>query len=74
MCINHLRDGWIIMQNNFINETQSHTTVSESADNVMLSRFINSKLYVMKFSLDVKLSKIMAYFDMTDEKFKLFVR
>ena len=62
------------MQNNFINETQSHTTVSESADNVMLSRFINSKLYVMKFSLDVKLSKIMAYFDMTDEKFKLFVR
>ena len=50
------------------------TEIIVKEDCVVLSRFIDRKLYNIEFSIDVKCADVAPYFNMSDDLFKQFVR
>ncbi len=53
----------------------ARTNITHTDDNmIQLSRLIDSKLVVIKFNIDINAVKLVPYFNMPDEKFKLFLR
>ena len=50
------------------------TDIIVKEDCVVLSRFIDRKLYNIEFAIDVKCADVAAYFNMSDDLFKQFVR
>ena len=50
------------------------TEIIVKEDCVVLSRFIDRKLYNIEFALDVKCADVAPYFNMSDDLFKQFVR
>ena len=50
------------------------TEIIVKEDCVVLSRFIDRKLYNIEFAIDVKCADVAAYFNMSDDLFKQFVR
>lgn len=50
------------------------TEIIVKEDCVVLSRFIDRKLFNIEFALDVKCADVAPYFNMSDDLFKQFVR
>ncbi len=50
------------------------TNINNDTQHITLSRLIDSKLVVIKFNIDINAIKLVPYFNMSDEKFKLFLR
>ena len=50
------------------------TEIIVKEDCVVLSRFIDRKLYNIEFAIDVRCADVAVYFNMSDDLFKQFVR
>jgi len=50
------------------------TNINNDNKHITLSRLIGSKLVVIKFHIDINAIKLVPYFNMSDDRFSLFLR